>query len=117
MSRAPKYCSHHDTDGTPCMELVPGGVRNCNQHQSRWDRGRSRAQAQRTSTGLWKRIRNYILKRDNYTCVYCGAPATTVDHVVATAHGGTDDYDNLVAACQPCNDRKARLEALESRLA
>ena len=33
----------------------------------------------------------------------CGA---SVDHVVPVTRGGTDDLDNLVAACWPCNARK-----------
>lgn len=97
------------------MELVPGGVRNCDQHKTRWDKGRS-AQS-RTGTTAWLRKRQQILDRDNHTCVYCGAPATTVDHVVAAAHGGSDSNDNLVAACKDCNEAKRKLEALESRLA
>lgn len=36
----------------------------------------------------------------------------TVDHVVPMSEGGTDEYENLVPACQRCNanrNRKARL--------
>ena len=54
----------------------------------------------------WEALRQAVLERDNYTCVYDGAPATTVDHVIPKASGGTDDEDNLVASCLPCNARK-----------
>ena len=37
---------------------------------------------------------------------YCTLRATTTDHLVAKSNGGTDDDDNLVAACRPCNSRK-----------
>jgi len=40
-------------------------------------------------------------------CVYCGAPATTVDHVTPLAKGGRHAVSNLVPACQPCNSSKA----------
>lgn len=30
----------------------------------------------------------------------------TVDHVIPQAHGGTDELENLVLACGPCNVRK-----------
>lgn len=54
-----------------------------------------------------KRIRFEVLKRDRFTCRYCGASAPDVgmhvDHVRAVADGGTDDMDNLVTACGDCN--------------
>jgi len=39
-------------------------------------------------------------------CVYCGAPATTVDHVVPLARGGHEAEYNLVPACGTCNFSK-----------
>lgn len=57
-----------------------------------------------------KRLRYEVLRRDNYTCRYCGASAPdvklTVDHVVPVALGGSDDPSNLVAACVDCNAGK-----------
>lgn len=63
-----------------------------------------------------KRVRFEVLKRDNHRCRYCGATADdmeagmgrlTVDHVVPTSLGGTDDPSNLVAACRDCNAGKS----------
>lgn len=58
-----------------------------------------------------KRLRYEILRRDSYTCRYCGRSAPevriTVDHVVPTALGGSDGADNLVAACVDCNAGKS----------
>ena len=60
---------------------------------------------------LSKRLRYEVLRRDSHTCRYCGATAPdvklTVDHVVPTALGGTDESSNLVAACAGCNSGKA----------
>jgi hypothetical protein len=57
-----------------------------------------------------KRLRYEVLRRDNYTCRYCGARAPevkiTVDHVVPVALGGTDEPSNLAAACGDCNGGK-----------
>ena len=57
--------------------------------------------------GLSKRIRFEVFKRDEFTCQYCGAhpPGVLlhVDHIVAVADGGSDEFDNLIAACEPCN--------------
>lgn len=58
-----------------------------------------------------KRTRYEVLRRDNHACRYCGGVAPdvklTVDHVVPTALGGSDDPGNLVAACWDCNIGKA----------
>jgi 5-methylcytosine-specific restriction endonuclease McrA len=50
--------------------------------------------------------RQAILRRDGFTCGYCGARANTIDHVLPRSRGGGDTWFNLVAACQPCNARK-----------
>ncbi len=58
-----------------------------------------------------KRLRYEILRRDNYTCRYCGAAAPAVvlvvDHVAPSALGGRDDPSNLVASCVDCNSGKS----------
>jgi 5-methylcytosine-specific restriction endonuclease McrA len=49
-----------------------------------------------------------ILRRDMYTCQYCGRQSRnlTLDHVVPRRLGGTHCWENLVAACPACNRRK-----------
>ncbi|AMU20847.1 HNH endonuclease [Mycobacteroides abscessus] len=58
-----------------------------------------------------KRLRYEVLRRDNYSCRYCGRSAQevklTVDHVVPVALGGGDEASNLVAACADCNNGKS----------
>lgn len=48
-----------------------------------------------------------VLRRDRYRCAYCGKTGDTIDHVLPKAHGGRSTWLNCVAACQPCNGRKA----------
>ena len=48
-----------------------------------------------------------LLRRDKFRCGYCGAPATTMDHVVPRCQGGSTTWLNAVAACAPCNSVKA----------
>lgn len=60
----------------------------------------------------WSRSR--LLDRDDRTCLYCGASASTVDHVVPVSRGGRTDWTNTVAACRPCNNRKADRTLAES---
>ncbi|UCD11279.1 MAG: HNH endonuclease [Nitrospinaceae bacterium] len=50
-----------------------------------------------------------ILRRDNYTCQYCGVSKhpLTVDHVLPKSRGGKTDWFNVVVACKPCNLKKS----------
>ena len=52
--------------------------------------------------------RKNVLKRDNYTCQYCGVKSIsmTIDHILSRKKGGGDSWENLVAACMPCNTKK-----------
>ena len=48
-----------------------------------------------------------VFLRDGFTCQYCGhAGELTFDHVVPRSHGGRTTWENIVAACPPCNLRK-----------
>jgi len=51
--------------------------------------------------------RTGVLRRDRYRCAYCGLKATSVDHLLPASRGGTWTWLNTVAACEPCNFRKA----------
>lgn len=48
-----------------------------------------------------------ILQRDGFCCMYCGNPASTIDHVFPVSRGGGNTWLNLVAACSACNRLKA----------
>lgn len=58
----------------------------------------------------YKRImlsRKNVLRRDRFRCQYCGKrDKLTIDHVLPKSRGGRDTWENLVAACVPCNNRK-----------
>jgi len=54
----------------------------------------------------WELRRRAVLERDHYTCRYCRAPAIQVDHVIPRCQGGSDEFSNLVAACEHCNKSK-----------
>jgi hypothetical protein len=62
---------------------------------------------QLTTMAINRAERFRILKRDNFTCRYCGKKASEeqlhVDHVRPRILGGKDSDRNLVAACRPCN--------------
>ena len=52
--------------------------------------------------------RKNILKRDHHRCQYCGRDdkPLTIDHVIPKERGGQDVWENLIAACTDCNNRK-----------
>ena len=51
--------------------------------------------------------RRGVLRRDSHRCAYCGRSANTIDHVQPRSRGGRDTWENLVAACLKCNNKKS----------
>lgn len=48
-----------------------------------------------------------LFLRDEFRCQYCGSKGElTFDHVVPRSAGGVTSWQNVVAACAPCNLRK-----------
>jgi 5-methylcytosine-specific restriction endonuclease McrA len=56
------------------------------------------------------RKRFFVMKRDHFACVKCGASGygvkLEVDHIVPFSKGGTDALDNLQTLCFNCNRGK-----------
>ncbi len=54
--------------------------------------------------------RKNILMRDRYTCQYClktlNSGELTLDHVIPRSRKGETTWENLVACCHSCNNRK-----------
>ncbi len=51
-----------------------------------------------------------VFLRDRFRCQYCGerfpSNELTFEHVIPRSRGGVTAWDNIVAACDPCNLRK-----------
>lgn len=66
----------------------------------------------------FSRINVYL--RDNWTCQYCGlkkqTKELTFDHVIPRVQGGPTNWQNIVAACQPCNAKKAGMTPEQARM-
>ena len=62
--------------------------------------------------------RKNILRRDGYKCQYCsrGDVTLTIDHIVPKSKGGDDTWENLVAACVNCNNKKGDHTPEESKM-
>ena len=65
----------------------------------------------RSITGI---VRERILARDDYQCVYCGARQDLIlDHFIPYSKGGATHPDNLVTCCVSCNDSKGDQSPIE----
>lgn len=53
-------------------------------------------------------IRELVLRRDRYRCVFCDRGGRLeVDHIVPWSAGGSDDLDNLRTLCHECNQERS----------
>lgn len=63
--------------------------------------------AMRTYVRMPERVaftRFNVYLRDRFRCQYCGNEAQlTYDHVIPRSKGGQTTWNNIVAACDPCN--------------
>ena len=59
-----------------------------------------------------------VLWRDKNQCQYCGkkyeGSELTLDHVIPKSREGTNQWNNIVAACKKCNQRKGNKTPSES---
>ncbi len=114
-----------EEDISSIIEAMQGRVLD-GLHLSGWDKRQfasdadptmdesKRAQRERPSSEVWRKIRTRIFSRDDYTCQYCGVRGVKLecDHVYPVALGGGHDDSNLVTACFKCN-RSKRSKTLE----
>lgn len=61
-----------------------------------------------------------VIKRDKGICAYCEGKATTVDHIEPKSRfrdgGNANTWLNTIAACQPCNGKKANRNPKEANM-
>lgn len=92
----------------------------CEKHQktdsswSQWQKKKGNV-TERGYGAAWRKNRKPILQRDNYLCQSCKrkgilTAANIVDHIVAKAHGGTDEPHNLETICDTCHKQKTATE-------
>jgi 5-methylcytosine-specific restriction endonuclease McrA len=62
--------------------------------------------------------RSAIMARDGYTCQYCGKKGKdlTLDHVIPRERGGGHTWENLVASCIECNNKKGNRSLADAGL-
>jgi 5-methylcytosine-specific restriction endonuclease McrA len=61
-----------------------------------------------------------VFERDEFRCQYCSIylekTNRTIDHVIPTSLGGRSTFENTVAACLPCNNRKGGMTPKEAKM-
>jgi len=59
-----------------------------------------------------------VIYRDRFICQFCGLESQklTIDHVIPSSRGGKSSFDNCVAACKPCNNRKNDMTPREAKM-
>lgn len=113
-ARIPRACRKHGCGKTTidrsgyCPDHINTGWENHQQGKSRHERGYGT---------LWDKLRPMIKARDKGLCQQClrngrAVSGTTVDHIKAKAHGGTDDPANLELLCWPCHRAKTAKERI-----
>jgi len=64
--------------------------------------------------------RTNIYLRDKGACQYCGLKVSKsefqIEHVVPRAKGGRTVWENVVVACEPCNQRKQDKTPAQARM-
>lgn len=64
------------------------------------------------ATGAEKILRARLAEAQNHRCCYCGCrfgrglSQLTLEHYQARCHGGRSTYENCIAACRLCNQRR-----------
>lgn len=60
-----------------------------------------------------------VYLRDMFTCQFCltqfPQSQLTLDHVLPISKGGKTNWENIVAACGPCNSRKGNNEKIKPK--
>lgn len=71
----------------------------------------------------WRDMRGYILKRDRYTCVRCGAPGTEVHHITRLNPQNISDRSislnpsKLELLCDNCHKREHDIDRMKEQSA
>ena len=90
------------------IEISEGVIRVSN-----WEKYQNIDGMNRIREQTRKRMKEYRERKKagvsivNESCVYCGKPATTIDHIIPKSKNGSDEASNLVPCCKSCNSSKS----------
>lgn len=96
-----------------CPELIEHGKTHCYAHERAAQREYNRYKRDPNSNARygrrWREIRQRFVS-ENPLCEECAkegrlTPAEEVHHIIPMSHGGTHDWNNLMALCKSCHSR------------
>lgn len=95
--------------------------RNLGEKSALWKGGSKTEHERHLDSADWRRIRQLVYARDNYTCQECGIatmnfrdsrsnPSRRVQahHIIPRRYGGGDELENLVTLCAKCHTKRER---------
>jgi len=72
-----------------------------------WSANRTQKYREYLKSDAWKRKRYVVLRRDNWTCQYCGNKATQVHHLrYAKYKIGKEPIKWLISLCASCHKKQ-----------
>lgn len=72
-----------------------------------WSADRTRKYREYLKSDAWKRKRYVVLRRDNWTCQYCGNKATQVHHLKYAKYKiGKEPIKWLISLCASCHKKQ-----------
>ena len=72
-----------------------------------WSADRTRKYRDYLKSDAWKRKRYVVLRRDNWTCQYCGNKATQVHHLKYAKYKiGKEPIKWLISLCASCHKKQ-----------
>ena len=98
--------SETELEETKALFIQKGFIDDC-WNLLNWEK-RQDKESLRPSSEAWRRIRERIFARDDYTCQYCFARGVRLecDHIIPVSRGGGHEDSNLATACFGCNRSK-----------
>ena len=105
------FLIRYEVDGNKCIQVV-NFIKHQNPHYkevaSEIPAPPGHVDSGVITFGVTNDQRERILNRDDHKCQKCGAiERLQIDHIIPRSKGGLTTWENVVAACAPCNLRKA----------
>lgn len=108
-----KGCLAEDGYCLLCHDCIKARQQQRKQARKRlWRRKASNCKI--TKGGFLNRVRNQVLERDNYTCVWCYSKEKIgLGPLIPESRGGKLEFNNYVTTCQKCRPSKGNKLPLE----
>lgn len=91
-----------------CRKLVDSGLWTEKEHGYMFVNWRKH-QDGKYRKNIRKSVRDAVMQRDNYQCVWCGTTDNlSLDHIIKYSAGGEDSIENLRVLCMPCNQSREK---------